>query len=216
MAAGGGVAFISPHINSSNSRTDKVGKCRSETIEAQDFFVQLDSFFDAPCDPTKSATPLLDLTEGASSNNISLDEMGGFFTVRGAYDYQFAPSWVAGAFLDSDWSDIRAPASQTQTSSQTITRYFLEGEDSAIKTSRVSKFVENTTLDTLVRTDWSISVGGRLGWLATRKTLLYVLAGYTHASLDEARVKVSIADQLTDGVDFLDTSFSDNPTSLLF
>ncbi len=44
--------------------------------------------------------------------------------------------------------------------------------------------------------DWSISVGGRFGLLATPGTLLYVLGAYTHAELDKSRVNVSIDDPL--------------------
>ena len=216
VAAGGGAALISPQINSSDSRTDKIGRCRSGTVEQQDFSVHLENFFDAPCDPPSSATPSLDLSEKASSRNIDLDETGGFFTAQGAYDYQFAPRWVAGAFLDADWSSIRTRAKQAQTSSQkqTVTSYFLEGEVPASRTSTTESLVENTTIDALIGTDWSISVGGRLGWLATQGTLLYFLAGYTHAELDEARVKVSIADPL-DGLAPTSTSFGNSPTGLL-
>ncbi len=140
--------------------------------------------------------------------------MGGFFTAQGAYDYQFAPRWVAGAFLDADWSSIRTRAKQAQTSSQTATRYFLVGEVPTLQTSNAEGSVENTTIDALIRTDWSVSVGGRLGWLATQRMLFYFLAGYTHAQLDEARVKVSIADPL-DGLEPRATSFSNSPTDLL-
>ena len=52
----------------------------------------------------------------------------------------------------------------------------------------------NGTIDTKVSTDWNISVGGRIGWLANQGTLLYVLAAYTHADLSDAQVKVSIPD----------------------
>ena len=52
----------------------------------------------------------------------------------------------------------------------------------------------NGTIDTKVSTDWNISVGGRIGWLANQGTLLYLLAAYTHADLSDAQVKVSIPD----------------------
>jgi hypothetical protein len=38
----------------------------------------------------------------------------------------------------------------------------------------------NATIDSKITTDWSISVSGRLGWLASASTLLYVLGAYTH------------------------------------
>ena len=214
VAAGGGAALISPQINSSDSRTDKVGTCRSGTVEQEDFSVHLDNFFDVPCDPPGSATPVLDLSEKASSRT-DFDEMGGFFTAQGAYDYQFAPRWVAGAFLDADWSSIRAHAKQAQTSAQkqTTTSSVLLGETPTLITSNAEGFVENTTIDALISTDWSVSVGGRLGWLATQGMLFYFLAGYTHAELDDARVKVSFADPLN-GLGNAN-SFSNSPTGLL-
>ena len=52
----------------------------------------------------------------------------------------------------------------------------------------------NGTIDTKVSTDWSVSVGGRIGWLANQGTLLYFLAAYTHTDLSDAQVKVNIPD----------------------
>ena len=37
-------------------------------------------------------------------------------------------------------------------------------------------------------------MSGRIGWLANQGTLLYLLAAYTHADLNDAQVKVSIPD----------------------
>lgn len=52
----------------------------------------------------------------------------------------------------------------------------------------------NGTIDTKVNKDWSVSVGGRIGWLANEQTLMYFLAAYTHADLSDAQVKVNIPD----------------------
>ena len=154
----------------------------------------LDLFIDAPCGPPLPIVPdvkrtLLDVTQSTTSNISDLSDTGGFFTVQGAYDYQFAPRWVAGAFVDADWSDLSAHARQTHISSpgsgppvQDVVALFSVGD-------------QKTTIDTQLSTDWSISVGGRIGWLANPGTLLYFLAAYTHQDLSDARVKVSIAAQ---------------------
>jgi opacity protein-like surface antigen len=69
-------------------------------------------------------------------------------------------------------------------------------------------------------TDLSVSVGGRIGWLANPGTLLYVLAGYTHADLGDAQVKVGIPDP-SDLIGVLlggppgSSPFANSPTSLL-
>jgi opacity protein-like surface antigen len=55
----------------------------------------------------------------------------------------------------------------------------------------------SATLDAKVGIDWSISVGGRFGYLATPDTLLYLLAAYTHAELENARFDVNITDPVT-------------------
>jgi opacity protein-like surface antigen len=124
------------------------------------------------------------------------------------YDYQFAPRWVAGAFVDADWSDLSAHARQTHTSSPSsppvndVVALFSVGE-------------QKTTVDAQLSTDWSISVGGRIGWLANPRTLLYFLAAYTHQDLSDARVKASISDPIQVAGSFPTGSFDNIPTNLL-
>ena len=132
-------------------------------------------------------TPLLDINQSVTSNINDLADTGGFFTAQAAYDYQFASRWVAGVFVDADWSDMSAHANQTHTSSVDLLPALVGDGGFSIPLAK-------TSIDTEVSTDWSISVGGRLGYLATPGTLLYVLGAYTHADLDDARVKVNIAD----------------------
>ena len=111
--------------------------------------------------------------------------------MQGAYDYQFAPRWVVGGFVDADWSNVSGHAKQAGDSSIA----FACDNPGNCGDQPVGSFApSNGTIDTKVSTDWNISVGGRIGWLANQGTLLYLLAAYTHADLSDAQVKVSIPD----------------------
>jgi outer membrane immunogenic protein len=148
---------------------------------------------------------LLDINQNYASSLSDLGGTGGFFTVQGAYDYQFASRWVAGGFVDADWSNISGHGKQSSSSSLTLLPNGLsdgapiDDEDLEDFLGSIAGFtvpLGRATLDSKVTTDWSISVGGRLGWLASPSTLLYVLGAYTHQELSDARVNVSIADPL--------------------
>lgn len=76
---------------------------------------------------------------------------GWFGTVVAGYDVQFADRFVAGIFADYDFSDIK-------------------GQNINFSGGSVSPRGLNSA--------WS--VGGRLGFLASPATLLYVTGGYTH------------------------------------
>ena len=111
--------------------------------------------------------------------------------MQGAFDYQFAPRWVVGAFVDADWSNVSGHAKQAGGSYIT----FACDNPGNCEDQPVGSFApSNGTINTKVSTDWNISVGGRIGWLANQGTLLYLLAAYTHADLSDAQVKVSIPD----------------------
>jgi outer membrane immunogenic protein len=185
VGIGGGVGTLNADMNSNAARTDTIGLCLID------------------CDLL--SFDLLDVNQNYSSSLSDLGGTGGFFTVQGAYDYQFAPRWVAGGFVDADWSGISGHARQSSTSSLTL----LPGgdipdevdidDDLADALNSISGFnvpLGRATIDSKVSTDWSVSVGGRFGWLATPSTLLYVLGAYTHQELGDARVNVRIADPL--------------------
>lgn len=101
---------------------------------------------------------------------------GGFGTVGGGYDWQFTPNWVAGAFADVQFGDIRgsirAPFEQ----------------------------YSGTTNDRL-----NLAAGFRLGVLAAPDVLIYANGGYSHAEftgsgLDPTPlVPLSVAGQHYDG-----------------
>ncbi|MGX4772073.1 outer membrane protein [Bradyrhizobium guangdongense] len=76
---------------------------------------------------------------------------GWFGTVGAGYDWQFAGNWVAGAFADGQFGDIRGSLTQT--------------------------FMANAEGTEKLRT--SYAAGLRLGYLAAPNVLSYVNAGYT-------------------------------------
>ena len=134
---------------------------------------------------------LREIDQKFDSSFSDLGGTGGFFTVQGAYDYQIAPRWVVGALVDADWSDISAHSKQTSNSGITFSCPDPQNcNDGPVGTFATS----NGAIDTKVNTDWGVSVGGRIGWLANEQTLLYFLAAYTHADLSDAQVKVNIPD----------------------
>ena len=226
LGVGGGIAFLDADVNSKASRRDEVGQCVSETIhfDSRDE-VNSNDFIDVPCDPAFAINPILDLTQSAVFNIDDLSDTGGFVTVQGAYDYQFAPRWVAGVFVDADWYDLSADARQTHAFSQTIV---VPDQcpggicPAQLNGNRNINLKSVTTIDALISPEWSISVGGRAGWLATPNTLLYFLAAYTHTELDDARVNVGITDALKGlntgtftGDIVFGENFRNSPTSLL-
>jgi outer membrane immunogenic protein len=184
VGVGGGVGTLNADMKSQAARTDTIGLCFLDCG-----LVSLD---------------ILDINQDYASSLSDLGGTGGFFTVQGAYDYQFATRWVAGGFVDADWSNIGGHGKQSSSSSLTLLPGDLPDdldidEDLAGFLDGISGFnvpLGSATIDSKVTTDWSISVGGRLGWLASPSTLLYVLGAYTHQELSNAQVKVSIADPL--------------------
>jgi hypothetical protein len=146
------------------------------------------------CAPNSVGYPpdvvLREIDQRYNSSFSDLGGTGGFFTLQGAYDYQFAPRWVGGAFVDADWSNISANAKQTSNSSVSFVCPSSDCQDQPDGSFSTSK----ATIRTKVSTDWNVSVGGRIGWLANPDTLLYFPAAYTHADLGDAKVNVNIPD----------------------
>jgi outer membrane immunogenic protein len=183
VGVGGGVGTLNADMNSRAARTDTIGLNILDIVNVD----------------------LLDINQDYSSNLSDLGGTGGFFTVQGAYDYQFASRWVAGGFVDADWSNISGHGKQSSSSSLTLLPNGLpdgapiDDEDLEDFLGSIAGFtvpLGRATIDSKVTTDWAVTVGGRLGWLASPSTLLYVLGAYTHQELSNARVNVSIADPL--------------------
>jgi outer membrane immunogenic protein len=85
---------------------------------------------------------------------------GGFATVQVGCDYQFANSWLIGAFADWDSSSIKGTPNLP---------FGLVGEE---------------------KLTWSWAAGGRIGYLVTPQLLTYVSAGYTEARFDQVLPQV--------------------------
>jgi outer membrane immunogenic protein len=88
-------------------------------------------------------------------NNETFGGRGWLATAQFGCDYQFANSWVIGAFVDGDWSRIRGDQG-------------LFGAYSG---------------EAQLRSSWA--VGGRIGWLVTPTLLAYVSGGVTEARFGE-------------------------------
>ena len=198
LGVGGGVGSLNANVGANASRTDDVG-CVGDTRDCT------------------SGAVLREIEQGSSSSFKDLGATGGFFTLQGAYDYQFAPRWVAGAFVDADWSDIGADAKRTNNSSVT---FFCPDTNNCEGQPNGSFATSNETIRTKISTDWNVSVGGRIGWLANPDTLLYFLAAYTHAELGDAQVKATIPDPseligVVLGGSPSSSPFPNSPTTLL-
>lgn len=172
VGAGGGLGFLNSDVNAKASRTDSVG-CATGSADCPQGAI------------------LREIDQDYSSSFSELGGTGGFFTVQGAYDYQFAPRWVVGAFVDGDWSNVSGHAKQTEDS---LVSFLCANPTGCVNTPVGAFSPANGTINAKVSTDWTVSVGGRIGWLANQGTLLYLLAAYTHADLSDAQVKVSIPD----------------------
>ena len=81
LEVGGGVGSLNADVNSKASRTDGVGCAQNSD----------------GCPPD---VVLREIDQDYNSFG-NLGGTGGFFTLQGAYDYQFAPRWVGGAFVDA-------------------------------------------------------------------------------------------------------------------
>ena len=74
LGVGGGAGFLNANVDASASRSYRVG-CAGDTRDCT------------------SGVVLRDIEQESSSSFSDLGATGGFFTLQGAYDYQFAPRW---------------------------------------------------------------------------------------------------------------------------
>ena len=97
-----------------------------------------------------------------------LGKAGAFATIEAGYDYQMN-NIVLGVLANYDFG-------KTQ----------MDVKSDAALTDNNGNFLETGTL----KASWDIgdswAVGGRLGFLATDSTLIYVLGGYTQAKIEES------------------------------
>jgi len=177
VAVGGGIGIFNANVNTFASRDDSIEQCTS--IASQNAEIVCN-------DPPGWA-----LNETFSNfQDLSIDDLGdegGFGTIQAAYDFQVGSQWVLGVFVDADlYGGMHATSKQQTTSAN---NFF----DIPIAPLGLVDFGASSTLTSQaeIDLDWGLSVGGRIGWLATPSTLLYFLAGYTHVELDKARLDVS-------------------------
>jgi outer membrane immunogenic protein len=99
---------------------------------------------------TNNDANLFDSVTGvALTRNVTTGARGWFGTVQGGCDYQFAGNWVAGAFADYDFMDVK-------------------GDNGAFPGLVGSQ-----------KQDWQWAVGARVGYLVLPQLLTYVSGGYT-------------------------------------
>ena len=173
---GGGIGIF-------NASVDTFAK-RKDTIEQCTVIDEINSVI--VCDVPWELNETFRNFQDSSINDLG-DE-GGFGTIQAAYDLQVGSNWVLGAFVDADlYGGMDANAKQFSKSRNDFFQIPIGDPGNLVD------FGANSTLTskTEIGLDWSISVGGRIGWLATPSTLLYFLAAYTHAELDKARLNVS-------------------------
>lgn len=197
VGGGGGIGFLNTDLNSSASRSDEIGFCKVKKSDKEK----------KECEEKESGkkfAPFLTLLQSQTSS-FDLGDEGFFGTVQLGYDKQFAPRWVIGGFVDADWySDLKARGHAESSSSLNLDLKYLPPIDLPLS---------KLTTDAQLGVDWTISVGGRLGWLATPGTLLYVLGAYTRAELDNSRVNVFIDDPFGSVDQLLHTNIA-NPTKI--
>jgi outer membrane immunogenic protein len=91
---------------------------------------------------------------------------GGFFTLGAGYDHVLFGTWVVGAFIDYDFSDI----------------------DTNIGAgSQLGNFDANINF----KIENQLSVGGRLGYLVSPSTLFFSTFGYAHAESSDITARFS-------------------------
>ncbi|SFV27618.1 outer membrane protein [Hyphomicrobium facile] len=103
---------------------------------------------------------------GPFNNPVSND--GGFISASVGYDYQFRERFVVGAFADADFSNL----------SYNDSNFASDGVDSQELWSSHGGFKN------------ILMVGGRLGYLTTPDTLLFVSGGYANAGMEQTTISI--------------------------
>jgi outer membrane immunogenic protein len=96
---------------------------------------------------------------------------GGFFSLGAGVDYQVNSRFVVGGFFDYDWTN------------------FDTSLDASLSIGLGPGFGINAGADIEVEDMWS--VGGRLGYLVSPSTMLFLSAGYTRADVSDLTASVS-------------------------
>ena len=113
-----------------------------------------------------SAQPGPDPSSPLSASLNGLGANGALATISAGYDYQLSPYFVAGVFGDFDFHSLKSS---------------LDIDISSAPLSGHGQFSVNR--------QWS--VGGRLGYLTSPGTLIFLTGGYTHLSVSDFTANVS-------------------------
>jgi outer membrane immunogenic protein len=118
---------------------------------------------------------IIELAGRASgSSAIGTDDWEGFGTLQAAYDFRFG-NVVAGVLADFDFYPDNPGAAATQSIDGSLAVSFFGFPLGSIPIDDYATVTSNIELKNV----WSI--GGRLGYLVNRNTLVYALGGYTEA-----------------------------------
>lgn len=162
---GAGVAMMNPELNATGSRQADIGVCNPATCAG-------------------TFVPLVGLRHSQNAGMDGLGDYGGLATVQLGYDIQMGRSFVGGLFVDFDWNfDMASKFNNASNTNLTILGGLLNLP------------LSTQTLSGRVESEYSFSVGGRLGFLNTPQTLIYALAAYTHMKV-KADVNYGVADVL--------------------
>lgn len=168
LSLGGGIgASISlSDMSLDGSRNGEIGLCNP-----------------ANCGPT--FFPLAGLIQAQAFDFENLGEASFMGTAQVGFDYQIGTNVVVGAFADIDFSS----GNETEFSSSTNTDLSILGGAFNIPLSTI-------TGAGTVKQDYSFSVGGRVGVLASAQTLIYGLGAYTQVELEKAQFQFTVTDPL--------------------
>lgn len=143
------------------------------------------------CNPFNCGPTFFPLVGLIQSENFDFNDLGDasfMGTAQVAYDFQVGQNIVVGAFADIDF----ASGNETSFSSTTAADLtFLGGLFNAP--------VSTITASGTVEQDFSFSVGGRIGLIATPQTLIYGLGAYTQIELEDAQFRFTVTDPLGGG-----------------
>ncbi len=149
-----GVGFMDPNMTAHGSRQGDIGNCAAP----------------GNC---STFTPQVGLRRSQNGSIDGLGDAGGLGTIQLGYDFQMSNAFVGGLFVDVDWNaDYKSKFSNSSNGSLTFGGGVLNAP------------ISSHTLTGSVKSDYSFSVGGRLGFLATPRTLIYGLAAYTMMDID--------------------------------
>lgn len=121
----------------------------------------------------------LDLYSIGASNDFGGD--GWIGAVDGGYDLRLGSSWVVGVAGDYSWSGVE---SKTSIFGDVCYEFPLSGTNDSDDDCSTNVVSDTPDLTYTWTTGDSWSVIGRVGYLATPKTLVYGLGGYTHTDMN--------------------------------